>query len=312
MNRSSSRNRTGFTLIELLVVIAIIAILAAFLFPVFARARARARQATCQSGMKQTSLALLSYMADYDGTIPLYRTIQPYVFNGLSYGLYAAASPWTGTYWSASIQPYSKNYFIEACPDAFDTAIFGPNSNAGLQQVGPDFGLNAVNLYHTISGSTCVQWWNGYNDPATPATRQPNPKSDAEIKSPARTIMLTDRKALTICTGPGGTVNSYQYAGGWASPPVAVTDDACVYYGNFTWGTDSFWNTVGYGGSINQTNTGTNMPRHGGGINVSFMDGHARWYSPGSLAAGTNWDMSKKGSQISVTDYNTYLWSANH
>lgn len=62
--------RSGFTLIELLVVIAIIAILAAILFPVFAQARAKARQATCVSNMKQLGIAILMYTQDYDETLP--------------------------------------------------------------------------------------------------------------------------------------------------------------------------------------------------------------------------------------------------
>src|SRR5437867_8140420 len=58
--------RRGFTLIELLVVIAIIAILAAILFPVFAQARASARQATCLSNLKQIGTAAMLYVQDYD------------------------------------------------------------------------------------------------------------------------------------------------------------------------------------------------------------------------------------------------------
>jgi prepilin-type N-terminal cleavage/methylation domain-containing protein len=69
--RTRHRSR-GFTLIELLVVIAIIAILAAILFPVFAQAREKARQASCLSNAKQMSTAVMMYAQDYDETFPLY------------------------------------------------------------------------------------------------------------------------------------------------------------------------------------------------------------------------------------------------
>lgn len=67
MQRSSHSSRQGFTLIELLVVIAIIAILAAILFPVFARAREEARKTSCLSNMKEIALATAMYAQDYDG-----------------------------------------------------------------------------------------------------------------------------------------------------------------------------------------------------------------------------------------------------
>src|SRR5512137_1152715 len=62
--------RRAFTLIELLVVIAIIAILAAILFPVFAKAREKARQSSCQSNLKQIGLAFMQYAQDYDEQYP--------------------------------------------------------------------------------------------------------------------------------------------------------------------------------------------------------------------------------------------------
>jgi prepilin-type N-terminal cleavage/methylation domain-containing protein/prepilin-type processing-associated H-X9-DG protein len=66
----SRRTRPGFTLIEVLVVIAVIAVLAAFLFPVFAQARAKARQAACLSNLKQVGQALYLYVQDYDEHMP--------------------------------------------------------------------------------------------------------------------------------------------------------------------------------------------------------------------------------------------------
>jgi len=102
-----SGGRAGFTLIELLVVIAIIAILAAILFPVFAKAREKARQASCSSNLKQLTLAILQYAQDYDETLPeRYRS---------GYGQWC----------NAHIAPYLKNTQITICPSVRSTGAYG-------------------------------------------------------------------------------------------------------------------------------------------------------------------------------------------
>src|SRR3989337_1088074 len=101
--------KRGFTLIELLVVIAIIAILAAILFPIFARAREKAMQASCLSNVKQLTLSVLMYMDDHD-QIPPYRQFIFWDYN------------WSGVIgaynWTYMLQPYVKNMDIFVCPIA--------------------------------------------------------------------------------------------------------------------------------------------------------------------------------------------------
>jgi prepilin-type N-terminal cleavage/methylation domain-containing protein/prepilin-type processing-associated H-X9-DG protein len=101
--------RRGFTLIELLVVIAIIAILAAILFPVFARAREKARQTSCMSNVKQLALGLMMYSQDYDEKWPFMTYAD--CFDTSSNTWKPGAFPWTQT-----VQPYVKSTQIGVCP----------------------------------------------------------------------------------------------------------------------------------------------------------------------------------------------------
>jgi prepilin-type N-terminal cleavage/methylation domain-containing protein/prepilin-type processing-associated H-X9-DG protein len=121
------RQRHGFTLIELLVVIAIIAILAAILFPVFAKAREKARQASCESNVKQIMLGVLQYAQDYDET-----TCGE--FQGIASGgdwcpSSSNAPGYVREIWADLIYPYIKNTQLFACP-----------SRAGATMVAPPFG----------------------------------------------------------------------------------------------------------------------------------------------------------------------------
>lgn len=109
-----SEKRGAFTLIELLVVIAIIAILAAILFPVFARAREKARTASCSSNLKQIGLACLMYAQDYDETTVSGSGYEGHAVNG-----------WN---WETKVEPYIKNWQVFACP----------SQGRGLQQYWDD------------------------------------------------------------------------------------------------------------------------------------------------------------------------------
>jgi prepilin-type N-terminal cleavage/methylation domain-containing protein/prepilin-type processing-associated H-X9-DG protein len=93
--------KRGFTLIELLVVIAIIAILAAILFPVFARARENARRASCQSNLKQIGLGMVMYIQDFDERYPMADW---------------TTSPTVDGAWPVLLQPYLKSTQIFKCP----------------------------------------------------------------------------------------------------------------------------------------------------------------------------------------------------
>jgi prepilin-type N-terminal cleavage/methylation domain-containing protein/prepilin-type processing-associated H-X9-DG protein len=150
--------RPGFTLIELLVVIAIIAILAAILFPVFARAREKARQTSCLSNVKQLSLGMWMYAQDYDELLPHYA----------DHGCYPATPGPTRWMWDALITPYTKNAQISRCPSLPATA----------QSIGP-------NYYHIIN---C----------ALSGTTPIGGVSLGQIQVPAQAMMLSDTDAALI------------------------------------------------------------------------------------------------------------------
>jgi len=127
--------RRGFTLIELLVVIAIIAILAAILFPVFAKAREKARQTSCLSNCRQLGTAFRMYCQDYDERYPLFG----YVIPGFNVpGAGGSPDGSNVNMWRFFIGPYCKNYQVFVCPSS---TVAGDPSSPGSQLL-PAYGYN--------------------------------------------------------------------------------------------------------------------------------------------------------------------------
>jgi prepilin-type N-terminal cleavage/methylation domain-containing protein/prepilin-type processing-associated H-X9-DG protein len=129
--------RRGFTLIELLVVIAIIAILAAILFPVFAKAREKARQASCLSNMKQIGLGILMYAQDFDEKI-------------MSWKISGDCNDDLVRPWRHAVYPYIKNTALFICPTSQWTAY------ATCSNYHPE--VNAFPIPTSYAVNDCHDW----------------------------------------------------------------------------------------------------------------------------------------------------------
>jgi len=173
--------RWGFTLIELLVVIAIIAILAAILFPVFARAREKARQSACSSNLKQLALSILMYVQDYDERFP---------------GSYCALNP-TGTgRWHTLVEPYVKNRDLFICPSEPDW----------YWDTGTHSGAYGYNGYGTTA-SNGLGWRHASSSGPVPSQWAPKL---AQVVQPSSMIMLGEPGSWQFdIRGYGGAGSSY-------------------------------------------------------------------------------------------------------
>lgn len=167
-----SSNAKGFTLIELLVVIAIIAILAAILFPVFAKAREKARQTACLSNLKQIGLGLEMYKSDYDQTFPCINT-------GWSTPSNQRVADKRG--WANEIQPYVKNWAMFKCPSAVNGLPVG---------VACDYTYNA---WLGEDGTGFAGW--GLTG------LQTSPLSESAVDTPSDTIAFWECYDTDISTG---------------------------------------------------------------------------------------------------------------
>jgi len=230
--------RHGFTLIELLVVIAIIAILAAILFPVFARAREKARQTSCLSNIKQLGLGILMYTSDYDESYPAVTWAQSYpAYNGV-------------LGWPLTVQPYLKNWQVGICPSDPDKACFSKDANdefaKQLLQVGwpgAQLGLTSQQLAQLLPWSYAANYYLSWTSLGG-AQNVHVPFPDAAINQPARVFLLTEY-------GKGSAA--------WT--PLVYGVYYCI---------------PGYN-SGTPTGRWRNSSRHNGGRNWVFCDGHAKW-----------------------------------
>jgi prepilin-type N-terminal cleavage/methylation domain-containing protein len=166
------KQKKGFTLIELLVVIAIIAILAAILFPVFAQAREKARQASCMSNMKQIGIAALSYAQDYDERTPRNW------YGDMGMEATTASGDTPERYkWMDAIQPYINNTQVFTCPSA-SSLLYVPRTSLTAGQTTLKYGSYA---YNRAYGQVDVE------SDSTPAG-----KSLSQIAVPTETVWFAE------------------------------------------------------------------------------------------------------------------------
>jgi prepilin-type N-terminal cleavage/methylation domain-containing protein/prepilin-type processing-associated H-X9-DG protein len=178
---SATHSFKGFTLIELLVVIAIIAILAAILFPVFAQAREKARQATCQSNIRQLGLACKMYQQDYDECYPMLEN------SPQRYTVANMLDPYIKTS-KKNVNAGGGNLWPE---DSVWRCPTGTTYNSGNLVSYFTVSYNYLYLTNVFSGNSFIPTWESPDKYGIWAWSQPG-KSEAAVSKPADTVLFSD------------------------------------------------------------------------------------------------------------------------
>jgi prepilin-type N-terminal cleavage/methylation domain-containing protein/prepilin-type processing-associated H-X9-DG protein len=204
--KQKAQRQQAFTLIELLVVIAIISILAAILFPVFAKARENARRASCMSNEKQIGLGMMMYAQDYDDHIMF--------FNYTHLDPFPAGVPDNSNHyfpWYDALYPYTKNWQIFSCPSQASNINFHGNYSARIAyafnykapSANPSTGLCTSNCGPSMYGASL-----------------------ATLQAPAGTIGILDAQAFLI--GPTSADGKWP-----ALSDVQVNGDGTCAFGTY-------------------------------------------------------------------------------
>jgi len=258
------RGKKGFTLIELLVVIAIIAILAAILFPVFAKAREKARQSSCQSNMRQLGLAVLNYAQDWDERFPNSWQTIPGTDN----------VNWS--WWDTQVSQYVKSEGVFKCPS---NSLKRYSAHQPFQKVGNQnvktrivsYGFNGQLLGLKVSSATAA---------ASRTGKPPAPVALARVQDTAGTIMLAEMMRVAKGKNP---------------PKATAKGDA-----NASTEIEVAYHVLGPGLDENTWDTtwGVGRDLHTGGSNYVFCDAHVKYLRIAATLGGRGVDAFKAQSGV--------------
>ena len=251
--------RPGFTLIELLVVIAIIAILAAILFPVFARAKEKAHQASCQSNLKQLAMSILMYADDHEGWGPISQGMG--CFADVATGETCAGGACNSGLALGSYDAGWADYYIQTVgqPNLVSEWRINPVWKCNGNSVG------TYKMFFGRGGSWHTWQPAGISGGGTMG----------QVRSPVKAGMIGDAWAYTAMTSaPPKVVYGYWYHFVTPRTPDDIRNGAPDY------------NSVYYQRYFNSTTA------HNGGNNMAFCDGHVKRLAAQDMIGNTDWWVS--------------------